>query len=289
VSPLLLEVASTRGHRWLGYARFDDFVREELGMAASRGRALLRLERLSLRCAVFAAAWRKGQLSWTQADVLARLFAEEPSQAFREAWILRASAVSVRRLTDDVDAALASGDLDPTSLPPLPAALEFTQDLQTRAPAKGPAETERVFFTAPQGVARLFRAVLASVQRALGGSEGEALDAMLEHVFVAWGRNRTIPKSYRLFARDGWRCTVPGCTSYRNLHGHHIRLRSRGGSDELANMTTLCAFHHLRGVHAGTVRCEGKAPSRLRFELGLRPGRRSLLRYEAGDLRIRAS
>ena len=132
----------------------------------------------------------------------------------------------------------------------------------------------------------MFRAVLATVRRARGGTEGEALEVMLEHVFVAWGRNRPIPKKYRLFARDGWRCTVPGCTSYRNLHGHHIEFRSRGGLDELSNMTTLCAYHHLRGVHGGTVRCTGKAPTGLRFELGLRAGRDALMVWGAGDLKI---
>lgn len=249
-------------------------------MAASRARALLRLERLSLCCSELAAAWRGGLLSWTQADGLARLFTDEASRPWRSGWIRRARAVTVRRLADDVDQAMASGDLDPASLPPLPAALGFTESLPTfsqslpRFPQNLPRfsqnlktgarhrdsgrdrfPTERgcLYFSAPAGVARMFRAVLATVQRALGGSEGEALDAMLEHVFVAWGRNRPIPKKYRLFARDGWRCTVSGCTSYRNLQGHHIEFRSRGGSDELSNRTTLCAFHPLRGVHGGTV------------------------------------
>jgi hypothetical protein len=43
--------------------------------------------------------------------------------------------------------------------------------------------------------------------------------------------------------------------------------RSAGGGDELANRTTLCAWHHLRGVHAGVVKCTGVAPDRLWFEL----------------------
>jgi hypothetical protein len=76
---------------------------------------------------------------------------------------------------------------------------------------------------------------------------------------------------------------VPGCTSYRNLHDHHIRFRSAGGSDELANRTTLCAWHHLRGVHAGIVRCTGRAPHALRFELGVRRGTPSLAVYRSGD------
>jgi hypothetical protein len=48
-------------------------------------------------------------------------------------------------------------------------------------------------------------------------------------------------------------------------------------------MTTLCAYHHLRGVHGGTVRCRGEAPMGLRFELGLRTQRESLMTYGSGD------
>ena len=86
-------------------------------------------------------------------------------------------------------------------------------------------------------------------------------------------------RAWRVFARDGWRCTVPGCSSYRNLQDHHVVFRSAGGSDDEVNRTTLCAWHHLRGVHAGRVRITGRAPRRLRFELGLREGGPPLLVY----------
>ncbi len=89
---------------------------------------------------------------------------------------------------------------------------------------------------------------------------------MLDHALAAWGRARS-PKAHAIFERDGWRCAVPGCTSQSNLHRHHIELRSARGSDDDANLITLCAFHHLRGVHGGLLRITGKAPDELRFEL----------------------
>jgi hypothetical protein len=79
---------------------------------------------------------------------------------------------------------------------------------------------------------------------------------------------------------------VPGCSSYRNLHNHHIRYRSAGGSNAIANRTTLCAWHHQRGVHVGAVRIRGHAPAALRIELGVRPGQPPLAAYRSGDLRI---
>ena len=90
--------------------------------------------------------------------------------------------------------------------------------------------------------------------------------------------------AHRVFARDGWRCPpAPGCSSFQNLHDHHIVFRSAGGSDEVTNRTTLCAWHHLRGAHAGLVRCAGSAPNALRFELGVRGALPPLLTFAPGE------
>jgi hypothetical protein len=164
-------------------------------------------------------------------------------------------------------------------------------DRQMGARQSAPEETSRVFFIAPRDVARLFRAVLCTVRRRIERqtgrlpTEGKALEVMLEHVFAAWGaQNERVRREHRVFERDGWCCTVPGCSSRRNLHDHHIVFRAVGGNNELGNRTTLCAWHHLRGVHAGIVRCVGDAPDQLRFDLGVRSGGPPLVRYRSGDL-----
>jgi hypothetical protein len=59
-----------------------------------------------------------------------------------------------------------------------------------------------------------------------------------------------------------------------------------GGSDTPENRVTLCAFHHLRGVHASRVRCTGRAPGGLTWQLGLRPGARPLATYRSGDVQV---
>ena len=74
----------------------------------------------------------------------------------------------------------------------------------------------------------------------------------------------------------------------QNLHDHHIRFRSAGGSDALEDRINLCAFHYLRGVHAGLLRCQGRAPHGLRWDMGIRPGLPPLLSYRSGDLRVPA-
>ena len=101
---------------------------------------------------------------------------------------------------------------------------------------------------------------------------------MFDHCIATWrARPGRLPAEHRVFERDGWRCTVPGCTSQRSLHAHHVVFRSAGGDDEDANLTTLCAFHHQRGVHAGVIRVSGRAPSGLVFELPLG-------RFRSGDV-----
>jgi len=279
LGPWLLAVASKRLFRDLGYRGFDDYVREELGMSATRARALLRIERIALRSLAFCKRWREGRITWTQAQALAPLLVLEESHPWHRAWIERADRVTVRRLEEDVDSAVASGELDPAALPSLPAAFSASVPVSLRedstdslAPLRdaSPAGHQtgarprvlggsvRLFFNAPRDVARLFRAALASVQRRIEritgcpSSEGEAFGAMLDHALESWGSQRPqrerSKKKYRVFERDGWRCTVPGCTSYRGLQDHHTTFRSAGGTDDLENRTTLCASHHLRGV-----------------------------------------
>jgi len=179
----------------------------------------------------------------------------------------------VRRLEDDVDHALASGAFDPALLPELPTGLQ----IGARPTLIEPNETW--IANVPADVGRLFRACLHTVQRRLNASPGAALEAMFDHCLATWRARpggRRLPPEQRVFERDAWRCTVPGCTSQRNLHAHHVLFRSAGGGDEDANLTTLCAFHHQRGVHAGVLRIAGRAPGGLVFELPLG-------RFRAGD------
>ena len=85
-------------------------------------------------------------------------------------------------------------------------------------------------------------AVLAP--RRAGDGIDPALERLLRHVIAHWESAPRHPDP--VFARDGWRCTVPACSSRRNLHDHHIRFRSRGGDNARDNRTTVCAAHHPR-------------------------------------------
>ncbi len=107
-----------------------------------------------------------------------------------------------------------------------------------------------------------------------------ALERLLRHVITHW--ESTPRHSDPVFARDGWRCTVPACSSRRNLHDHHIRFRSRGGDNRRDNRTAVCAAHHLHGLHDGTIRASGVAPHAVEWQLGVRPGASPFLAF-VGD------
>ncbi len=280
LGPLLSLVVSHRIHQTLGFRSVDAWAEARLGMAASRAKALLRVERACQLCPALRAAWREGRLSWVQAQTLIPLLVLDAAFPRRRAWIDHAARVSVRRLAEDVERALASVELDP---PALAGGAADPAGVQNGAAPRGPKPRKvRLFFTAAPDVARLFRATLARIP----------LEEMLAHALQVWGAYQprdTIRREHRVFARDGWRCTAPGCSSYRNLHGHHIVFRSAGGSDDLANLITLCAWHHQRGVHSGRMRCSGRAPKSLRFELGVRSGRPPLAVYVSGDVRLEES
>jgi hypothetical protein len=94
--------------------------------------------------------------------------------------------------------------------------------------------------------------------------------AMLEDYVRTWDDPIGMPRraSDRIYTRDGWRCTAPGCTSRRNLEDHHLDYRSRGGSDDRSNRTTLCRFHHRLGEHGVFATCRGTAPLGIRWRLG---------------------
>jgi hypothetical protein len=85
----------------------------------------------------------------------------------------------------------------------------------------------------------------ASVVKILENERGEPLSV---------GRkSRTIPPGIRraLNARDNG-CRFPGCSFNRYVDGHHVQHWAHGGETSLANLVTLCRFHH-RLVHEGRV------------------------------------
>ena len=146
-----------------------------------------------------------------------------------------------------------------------------------RAPREWEYPDAEIVFHAPVSVVALLRTAILTFA---GPSDGlcQGLERLLAHVRAEWQAQP--PHRDPIFARDGWRCAVPVCTSRRELHDHHIVFRSRGGDNARDNRVAVCAWHHLRGIHGGRVRASGESPDGIVWEIGLRPGGGSLLRVD---------
>ncbi|MHC9539747.1 MAG: HNH endonuclease [Vulcanimicrobiota bacterium] len=97
------------------------------------------------------------------------------------------------------------------------------------------------------------------------------LAALLQDWLLTEKVHLKVTRDYTILKRDRFRCQVPGCNCRRNLHIHHIIWRSKGGTDDPANLIVLCTKHHLRLLHnLLTLRIEGTAPHHLTFTFGPR-------------------
>jgi len=104
-------------------------------------------------------------------------------------------------------------------------------------------------------------------QGRLGGS---LIEFLCLSFWEVWGRAFDGSGAYgHIYARDGYRCTNPTC-SRRDVTPHHLRFRSRGGGDEAENVTSLCVWCHLEGVHGGRIKAKPPAPD-IDWQLGRKP------------------
>jgi 5-methylcytosine-specific restriction endonuclease McrA len=133
----------------------------------------------------------------------------------------------------------------------LSALVESGEDLRRRNSRKSLPGAQIVVRRCPDCDRR--SVVTSQGEKALDPNTAEALacDALVREDD---GPNRsTIPPAVRakVLARDGHRCTSPGCGSTRFLEVHHLAPRSQGGSNRVENLVTLCSrchrFTHARG------------------------------------------
>ncbi len=268
----LRRIVDLRLHRALGFGSFDAYVRERVGISPAKGRALVAVERRAQEAPALRRALRSGELSWVKALAILPVMGGEHASA----WVARAEEIMVRRLNDEVEWALDMRDAAGRSPAPPEAGERLERpDLQTCAAFAGEIADRKVTFFGPASVVGLFRAgVRALTDRNEPSWKG--LERLLLHAIAEWEaqpRHRD-----PIFARDGWRCAVPGCTGRRSLEDHHIVFRSRGGGNEQWNRLAVCAAHHHHAVHRYVIRASGYAPDDVTWELGLRPGRPPLLR-----------
>ena len=294
-----------RCHQRLGYASMNDYVRERLGICPRKARALVALERAGSSVApALIEAYRAGRLSWLRCLLLLPIVDDRNVAA----WVARACEVPVRRLNDELEWVFdaCGGVRGARGAMPPPSGHNLTHtepdSASTRSDADGtrhigghmhgadppetnpPAEFE-VRIRGPVSVIAMLHAAISASKRA-DEAHWRGFERVLQHAETHWRSGATHHDP--VFERDGWRCAAPACTSRRNLHDHHVVFRSHGGGNAMENRITLCAWHHVRGIHAGRVRLTGSVTSALCWELGLRRDGPALM-HTIGDQYVLAA
>lgn len=92
---------------------------------------------------------------------------------------------------------------------------------------------------------------------------------LLSEYLMAEKAHHKAAQNSKVLERDGYKCQVPGCSNRRNIHAHHLIFRSKGGSDIISNLLSLCTAHHLWILHIlHGLKIEGTAPDSLIFTFG---------------------
>jgi hypothetical protein len=228
--------------RDMKFASFGHYCAERLGMAARTVEQRAWLDRRLHALPRLRQALREGRVTYEKA----RLVAGCADDAAVDRWIARAERTTCIALRREIEAEhnaqmCARGDL-----------------------------TVRV----PHRVGKLVGAAFAAARAAAGRwlSPGECLARIAEHFLATWKdalRDRSTLQR-RVLERDRGECQVPGC-SRAAVHAHHVVFRSRGGADAPRNLVSLCAAHHLHGIHAGYLQVRGEAPHALAWALAAPP------------------
>jgi hypothetical protein len=235
-----LAVRKSQMYRLLGFASFRQYCHERLGLSARAVEQRAAVEERRWASPVLQEAKRQG-LPFEKLRLLSRLPADEIL-----AWTPRAHAMTCIALRRE---------------------LERRDERQLRA-------RRRMTVALPLRVAAVVAAAVQPVRARLRQplSVGTCLAIVAGHFVETWSAavTRSRSRSQKVRDRDAGHCQVPGC-SHRATHAHHVLFRSHGGGDELENQVALCAFHHLRCIHGGTLRVVGRAPDDLRWFLNGEP------------------
>jgi hypothetical protein len=229
-------VRESRMYQLLGFASFTHYVEERLQLPAKAVQQRAALEKRICASPALQEARRQG-LSYEKLRVLARLAESEiPS------WTPRAHALTCIDLHRRVDA-------------------EHERQMSA---------ARRVGARLPMRVAAVLSAAIESVRHRAGRllPAGTCLAVVARHFTETW--DPALPRrtpSQLTRERDGGWCTAPGC-SRPGDEEHHIVYRSRGGSDDPSNRTSVCRFHHHECIHPGHVKVWGRAPVELIWVIG---------------------
>jgi len=83
---------------------------------------------------------------------------------------------------------------------------------------------------------------------------------------ILGGPYETIPPALRaaVFARDKYRCRVPGCSHHLHIDVHHLIFQRKSGPNGMDNLVCLCTQHHVM-LHDGYLSIVGTPSTGMTF------------------------
>ncbi len=287
---LLAELRARRAWHSLGFCDLRHYAEERLGLSRSSAEDAALLARELARLPRLRAAFEANRVTPAAALCVVRVLAPGrravPPELERY-WAEHAESTTVKRLDDErlllrercllqaADPIAPVPDAEwSASLARAPGASAARLRHWARLAAERSTETVPLPLVLPFSRGADFLGALAAAAERVQTFSAEPLDPY----DARWLGLLSLLTSYAathdhhrgpagVFARDGWRCRAPGCTSHSNLEDHHVRYRSRGGDDSPENRVTLCRYHHQRGEHGGRMQVVGRAPLDLEFTL----------------------
>ncbi len=287
---LLAALAGCRAWPALGFHSIRHYSEVRLGVSRSGAEDLATLARALRRLPVVEEAREAGRLSCLAALRVVRILGRDVAcTELQREWVAHAESTTIKRLDDERDALrlqrllaaapegrsarpLADADWH-RSLGRLPGETTARIGAFARLAADRPEDLATLRLVLPFGIAADFLGALEAAARRVRtfSSDLAPFDARwlgLHALLTSYVASHDVHRGPRaVYARDGWRCMAPGCTSSAHLENHHVLYRARGGDDGPDNRVTLCRYHHQRGEHGGAMRVRGQAPLGLDFEL----------------------
>jgi hypothetical protein len=285
----LLRVVEDRRHAGrLRFSGVGQYVRERMGLSLREARDLIRLDRALADHPVAFRMYASGKLGRRAAWLVTRVAHLGGSRTETE-WVRYAMTHTLRVLEAAVDAMLRLFQTDRErwleggNRPPVGAS--FGEVLRACSFSRSGSSRNmvrlRLAMTPDEEAA--YEAALDGLREAYGRERPEwfYLAVMARHFLDMHADADDRPKrtlSRKVIRRDNYTCAVPECLQRGGLEADHIRLRSRGGSDAMENLTSLCAADHRYGKHAtGRLRLHGRAPDDLIVRMASRLYRKDTL------------
>ncbi len=292
---LLREVEESRLWHWLGMVSLAAYVEARFGIGVHAATERLRVARALEELPLVESALARGELAFGHVRELTRVVTPETEAE----WLDRTSGHTAHQVQRAVSGRVRGDRPDDPRRPettkervwfevtPAQAALlrqaraaleeERGERLDDGAVLESLCRTslERADAVDPSGTRPAYQVAItrcpdcerstqngSGVERDLTAAEAERARCDAE-VLVAGARvTATVTPACRrrVFARDHYRCVVPGCRSARNLDLHHVKFQSHGGRHELENICLVCSSHH-RACHDRRLTISGSAPA----------------------------